>query len=107
MDELVERLSQGQHKVEVTVLPKTPQGLKESLERGYVHVKFTETRGGSELGVAIDPEATDTAAADFDNARGRIHIVGGLTLNYEKVRCIADIDLATLQGEGRLEPLPA
>jgi hypothetical protein len=33
------------------------------------------------------------------------HLEGGLTLNYVKVRCIADIDLQTLQGKGYLVPV--
>ena len=32
-------------------------------------------------------------------------VVGDLTLNFVKVRCIADIDLALFTGEGHLEPL--
>jgi hypothetical protein len=106
MDELVARLSSRLHNVQAEVLPNSPQGLKESLDRGYVHIKFTETRGGTELGVSVDASASDLTAANFESASGRAHIVGGLTLNYEKVRCIADIDVATLQGQGRLEPLP-
>jgi hypothetical protein len=34
-----------------------------------------------------------------------VHLVGGLTLNYVKVRSIADIDLGTLAGQGHLEPV--
>jgi hypothetical protein len=32
-----------------------------------------------------------------------VRIVGGLTLDYVKVRCIAEIDLSTLEGQGHLE----
>ncbi|WP_038296494.1 MULTISPECIES: hypothetical protein [Nostocales] len=43
--------------------------------------------------------------ADFDNQKGNVHLVGNLTLNYVKVRCVADINLETLEGKGYLEPI--
>lgn len=33
-----------------------------------------------------------------ENQTGRINLVGNLTPNYEKVRCIAALDLQTLAG---------
>ena len=46
MNELVQRLSQGEHPIEASIKPeKTVTGFKESIERGYVHIKFTETKG--------------------------------------------------------------
>ena len=106
MSELVKRLSEGDHPVEVSLRPeKTVQALQECIDRGYVHIKFTHTKGGTELGVRLDQEATDLSQADFDNPRGSVHLVGGLTLDYVKVRCIADIDLKTLEGKGHLEPV--
>ncbi|ARV58859.1 MbtH domain protein [Nostocales cyanobacterium HT-58-2] len=106
MNELVERLSQGNHPVEASLRPeKTVAAFKESLERGYVHIKFTNTRGGTELGVKLDRDASKLEEADFDNQTGKVHIVGHLTLNYVNVRCIADIELKTLEGRGFLEPL--
>ena len=105
MDELVARLSQGEHPVEVSLRPsKSVQAFKECLDRGYVHIKFTGTRGGTELGVRIDVQATELQAADFSAETGRVKVVGDLVLNYEKVRCLADVDLASLTGKGRLVP---
>ena len=50
MDELVARLSAGDHPVEASLRPeKTIKALKECIDRGYVHIKFTETEGGTEL----------------------------------------------------------
>lgn len=104
MDELVQRLSQSDQPVEVTIRPeRTGPRLKECIDRGYVHVKFTQTKGGTELGVRIDPAASDFTQADFDKGAGSIRIVGDLKLNYVPVRCIASIDVATFQGSGRLE----
>jgi hypothetical protein len=106
MDELVERLSAGEHPVELTVRPeRTPQAVKAQIDRGYVHVKFTGTRGGTELGVRLDRDASSFAGADLEKGTGRARIVGDLNLNYVNVRCIADIDLATGAGTGRLQPI--
>ena len=103
-DDLVDRLCQGDHPVEVTLrAEKTGQALRESIERGYVHIKFTDTQGGTELGVRLNKELIELGRADFEKQTGMMHLVGGLTLNYVDVQCIADIDLHTLQGQGRLE----
>ena len=103
-NDLVQRLSSGEHPVEVTLRPeKTAQALKESIDRGYVHIKFTNTQGGTELGVRLDKNASDLGQANFSSASGNIRLVGGLTLDYVKVRCHANIDLSTLKGTGRLE----
>lgn len=108
MNELVQRLSQGNHPVEASLRPeKTVAALKESIERSYVHIKFTNTKGGTELGVKLDPEASNFNSADFFRQTGKVHLVGNLTLNYVKVKCIADIDLETLAGSGHLEPIEA
>jgi Core binding factor beta subunit len=106
MDELVQRLSEGNHPVEAGLRPeKTVKIFKECIDRGYIHIKFTDTQGGTELGVRLDQDDTDLSKADFDNQTGSTHLVGRLTLNYVKVRCIADIELATLDGTGYLEPV--
>jgi core binding factor beta subunit len=103
MDDLVLRLSQKQQKIEASLRPeRTLKELKASVERDYVHVKFTETRGGTELGVRLDRQACNFANANFDSGEGSLHIEGDLSLNYVKVRCVCDIDLATLDGIGRL-----
>jgi hypothetical protein len=106
MNELVQRLSQGNHLVEASLRPsKTATAFKESIDRGYVHIKFTETKGGTELTVKLDREASNLKEADFDRASGKVHLVGDLTLNYVRVRCIANINLDTLEGKGYLEPV--
>jgi uncharacterized protein YbdZ (MbtH family) len=103
-DDLVTSLSKGRHPVEVCLRSeKTARNLKERIDLGYVYIKFTETRGGTELGVRLDRDAIDLSQADFENQAGAVRLEGGLTLNYVKVRCIADINLQTLKGEGHLE----
>ncbi len=102
MNELIQRLSEGEHPV-IADRAESAEGFKESIDRGYVLVKFTETRGGTELGIRLNENGTNLDGADFDQAHGTAHLEGNLTLNYVRVRCIADIDLATLKGSGHLE----
>ena len=65
---------------------------------GYVFIKFTSTRGGTDLGVRVDKSATDLSQAYFDQATGVAHVEGTLTLNYVQIRCVADIDLTLHPG---------
>jgi hypothetical protein len=102
MDELVQRLSEGDHPV-VARRADSAEELKQSIDRGYVLITFTDTRGGTELGIRLDETTTDLSGADFSQATGTVHLVGNLTLNYVKVRCVADVELATLEGKGHLE----
>ena len=102
--DLVTRLTTGSHPVEATLRPeRTAARLKESIDRGYVHIKFTGTRGGTELGVRLEPDRCDLSQANFERATGTLRLAGLLTLNDVKVRCHATLDLATMAGEGRLE----
>lgn len=106
MNELVKRLSEGDHAVELGLRPeKSPTVFRECVDRGYMYVKFTGTRGGTELGVRLDKQETRWDDVDIQNQRGTFHLVGRLKLNYVPVRCVADIDLATWTGTGHLEVL--
>jgi hypothetical protein len=103
MNDLVQHLSEGTHPVTVGGPQPSLTELKKRLEEmNYVFIKFTETRGGTDLGVRVDTAATDMSKANFEQGIGIVHVEGTLTLNYVKVRCVADIDLATLRGTGRL-----
>ncbi|HJT66068.1 MAG TPA: MbtH family NRPS accessory protein [Pyrinomonadaceae bacterium] len=105
---LVDRLCVGDHHVVVSQRPEaTLNGLKEAIDNGYVRIKFTETKGGTELGFKLDKEASDLSGANFENGTGKVRLVGGLTLDYNRVRCIAEIDLTTLEGQGHLEKVEA
>ncbi|MGH9348423.1 MAG: MbtH domain protein [Vicinamibacterales bacterium] len=103
MDDLVRRLSEGQHDIEIVLRAgRTADALKACIDRRFVHVKFTGTRGGTELGVPLDMDRCDVDAADWERGAGRVHLEGPLTLNFVKVRCLADVDLASLAGNGCL-----
>ena len=98
------RLSKGEHPVEAGLgREKTVKEFFECIDRGYVHIKFTQTRGGTELGVTLDRDLCDFSKANSGKGTGTVHLEGGLVLDYVKVRCIADIDLKTLKGKGHLD----
>lgn len=102
MDELVERLSVGEHPI-VAGRYKSAEELKQGIERGYVLLKFTDTQGGTELGVRLDQTAAEREAMAPSAPSGSVRLAGQLVLNYVKVRCVAEVDLATLEGKGHLE----
>lgn len=111
MSELAHRLSQGPHRI--TYRPKRDDArteLRAAVEREYVHVLFTDTRGGTELGFRPDPVRSDLSGANWEAGEGSIHLEGELSLDGTPVRCVADLDLRTMEGAGHvevLEPRPA
>lgn len=103
MHELTQRLSAGDQPVIVGGSEPTLDELRKRIEEiEYLLIKFTETRGGTELGFRLDRAACDVSAADFESGSGVVHVEGTLILNDDPVRCIADIDLGTLAGTGHL-----
>jgi hypothetical protein len=103
MNELTERLTVGQP-IMMGGSEPSMENLRERMgELGYMLVMFTETRGGTEVGFPLDRDNTDISGANFDEGTGSVHVEGNLVLNDDPVRCIADIDLATLKGTGRLK----
>lgn len=107
-ESLVDRLCAGDHPVVVSLRPEpSVKGFKDALDSGYVRIRFTNTKGNSELGLRVDNEACDLVEANFDEGTGQVRVVGNLSLDYTKVRCIANIDLKTLDGVGHLEKVEA
>lgn len=102
MNELTERLTVDQPIIMGGANPTVEELRERTGEMGYVLVKFTQTRGGTELGFPLDRDKTDLSGANFDEGTGSVHVEGNLILNDDPVRCIANIDLATLKGTGRL-----
>jgi len=103
INELVQRLSEGKHEVVIGHRDEPYEEIKERVEDGYIHIKFTKTRGGTELGINVDLKSTNVKDLDFTKGEGLLHIEGTTNLNYNAVRLIADIDLASRKGEGYLE----
>jgi hypothetical protein len=104
MADLLERLSNGDHPV-VASRVISPQDLKSSIERGYVIIKFTDTKGETELRVKLNQDQTDLADVKFTDGQGQVKLSGTLILNSVKVCCHAVIELTSLSGRGYLEIL--
>lgn len=103
MSELPHKLAEGEHKVIFPSRLDDPlQELRDCIDRDYVFVKFTETRGGTELGFRLDAEHSDLSGADWDAGTGTICMAGELTLDYVHVRCVGNIDISTMKGTGHL-----
>ena len=103
MDELTARLSEAGQEVAIGGPEPSLEELQRRIdELGYVFIQFTGTRGGTDLGVRLDRSSCDLSDADFAAGTGTAHLEGTLVLNDDPVRCLADIDLATLRGTGRL-----
>lgn len=99
MNDLVERLSRQKSPVTANKPDTTIDALKHRIALNYVHIYFETT--GTEIGMQLDLKRCDVSDEAFKN--GRVHLEGVLTLNYDNVRCVADINLDTMKGEGRLE----
>lgn len=102
---IVSYLSQGNHPVTTFPTNKTSLEFKESLNRNYIHLTFNDTQGNTCLGIKLDPQYTRLDGVDFEKPSGKVHVEGSLILDYVRVRCIADINLKTLEGTGHLEIL--
>lgn len=102
-NELVERLCKRDQEVSFEDRVKELDRVEERVNNGFVFVKFTQTKGGTEIGIDLIPEECDFSEGNFKEGTGMLHLVGTCELNYCKVKCIADVDLATRKGFGRLE----
>jgi len=103
---LIDRLSSGDHLVRVDLRPEaTTERLKQAIDRGYLHIKFTETQGQTELSFPLDRSASDFSTGDFTNSTGTIRVEGNLVLDYVRIRCIANISLDTLDGNAHFVKL--
>lgn len=101
---LVDRLAASESAVEWRVYPEgSTDAMQRAIDRGFVQLMFSETQGGTQLGVRLLPELTRVSTQDIESRTGSAVLVGELTLDGTRVRCTADIDITSRQGRGRLE----
>lgn len=105
VDELVDRLSRDKHEIVIGHRDESDKELQKRIEDGYIHIKFTQTKGCTELGLNLDKQLSQIEDANFETGQGNLKIRGTCELNFHKVRCVADVDLATRRGVGYLELL--
>lgn len=104
MSDLVRKLSRGKHRV-VLDRYENSKKLMEHASRGLVLVKFPDTVGGTELGITVDADFLASSSEQLESGRGKVRISGKLNLDRVDVRCVADIDLESMSGQGHLIPL--
>ncbi len=103
INELVQRLSEGVHEVILEDRNESYEDIKSRIANGFIHIKFTQTNGtGTELGINVDLNSTNLQDVDFNSKIGMLHVEGTTNLNYNNVRCIADINLSNKIGKGYL-----
>lgn len=103
MDNLIKRLLIKQP-IDFEARTDSLEELRERLiDRKFVFITFIEPKGETKLGIDVDLDSTDIMSADFNKGIGNIRVVGTCELDYQKVRCIADVDLSTKKGLGYLE----
>lgn len=101
---LVERLSVGDHDVRMMLRPdRSLSALRAAVDRGFVQIEFINTKGGTTVGFPIDLELSNTSKMRDESGKGDIQLVGFFTLNFQKVKCIANISLQSFDGKGKLE----
>jgi len=102
MNELVKHLSE-RNPIMVGRPVRNIRDLRHSIDSAYVHVRFKNT--GTEIGVRLDQRKCRLENGDFVSGKGKVHLEGALMLDFDTVRCVADIDLESMEGTGRLEPI--
>jgi hypothetical protein len=99
MDELVEKLSNGKHLVEVVIRPKVDsETFRQCIDDRYVHLRFLDTNGGTEVGIPIDSVSEGDAQQLAQSGEPTLKIEGEFSLNFTPVRCVATIDTGSFRG---------
>jgi len=107
-NDLVDRLCASSQPVMMMLRPEPSlSALRQTIERRYVHIKFTETQGGTELSMQLQDADCDLQALADNASKGSITLVGDLTLDFQAVRCTATIDIENFHGTGQLSRLNA
>lgn len=91
------------HPVTVKPTNRNFQEFKESLARHYVHLTFTDTRGGTTVAVRLIPEKVNVEGENILQETGTVHFEGSFILDYSRMKCIAAINLKTFEGVCQVE----
>ena len=76
------RLSHGPQNVELILWPeRTVDALMRQIETGYVQVRFTGTRGGTQLSIALEPDVAARIKTEVANGAGTAVAPGGRISN--------------------------
>ena len=102
--ELVDFLSAGDHPVKLELKSDTKDvELQKAIDNGYVVIGFSDTRGGTDLGIRLERDLCVLDNCDIQQLKGQIRLVGSLVLDDVRVRCTACINLEDCLGTGHLD----
>jgi len=97
MDKLLHFLSQGDHPVKVILKPKeTLDEFISCMERGFLNVLFSDTQGGTEVGIVISQSSLEYG--DIDQSTQNISIQGECGLNFNKIKISMELSLTDYTG---------
>jgi|HubBroStandDraft_6_1064221.scaffolds.fasta_scaffold34703_1 uncharacterized protein YbdZ (MbtH family) len=100
---LVEKLLSGRHPVAAAFSREDMIEIGNARPgRVFVRLRFTQTCGETELGIKLDRAASVFPSPDAECRQASVHLEGELILDEVEVRCIVDLDGATLRGDGFL-----
>lgn len=105
MDRLVGTLVEGKHPVEFEARTETLNELSERIKGGFVFIKFTDTEGGTEIGINLEEGSKKLNDNILKKDTSTIKIAGTCELNFHNVKCHAEINLKTRKGFGYIELL--
>lgn len=102
MDKLVEFLAEGSHPVCVILKPeKTLDELIQCFKRKFINLEFTDTKGGTEIGINIGPNSTNEN--EINHLTKEVYIEGELYMNFVKVKVESNIKVCDFSGFGSLK----
>lgn len=100
------RLSRQPQPVELILRSeRSSDGVIQQLKSRCIHIRFTGTRGGTDLALAISETDAQRYMDQISSGEKRLHITGDLTLDYVPARCVAEIDLSKFAGTAQLNLL--
>lgn len=105
---LVERLVEGENQIEVCTRAEADKKREDLIRQiGYdlVHVKFPNTRGGTEIGIRLQRELCGDleVPAEESDEPATVKLVGDLTLDWIPIRVTALVSLQDYTGTATVE----
>ena len=101
--EEVAEFTKGEHEVRVGWLQASISQIEDALDRGFLALTFLGAQGAQEVGVIVDRDATRLVRAGPGEESGSLHVEGsGRIYAVGEFECVADLDLTTRKGTGRL-----
>jgi uncharacterized protein YbdZ (MbtH family) len=95
---LVQHLLEGEHSVRVVMRPAASRdAFWEAVNRGFANVFFPDTRGGTELTIALDHGSPPEEVGDS------VRLVGRVNLDGEPLACRATVDFSTFSGRATVQ----